>query len=197
MHNILFIKDKTFKQFRDTKYYCDEDGNIYSDFSHKILKPLIRNKKTNKQYYYIDINFGEGQKHVPIHRIVYETWIGEIPNDKQVNHKDDNSLNNNINNLYLGNQLENIQDCIENKHRVGNTWVLTVFDSQKQETITFCPAQKFIEYSGHSCANGSVSRMFTRNWFKKRYKIISFYLCKNTNVKKGVTTIPDECKEVG
>ena len=50
MHNILFIKDKTFKQFRDTKYYCDEDGNIYSDFSHKILKPLIRNKKTNKQY---------------------------------------------------------------------------------------------------------------------------------------------------
>ena len=72
-----------------------------------------------------------------------------------------------------------------------------MFDNQKQETITFCPAQKFIEYSGHSCANGSVSRMFTRNWFKKRYKIISFYLCKNTNVKKGVTTIPDECKEVG
>ena len=64
MHNILFIKDKTFKQFRDTKYYCDEDGNIYSDFSHKILKPLIRNKKTNKQYYYIDINFGVVVRHL-------------------------------------------------------------------------------------------------------------------------------------
>ena len=197
MSNIIFIKDKTFKQFRDTKYYCDENGNIYSDFSHKILKPLIRGKNTTKQYYYIDINFGKGQKHVPVHRIVYETWIGDIPKNKQVNHKDDNSLNNNINNLYLGNQAENIQDCIDNKHRMGNTWILTVFDKEKHQTITFCPAKDFIKYSGHTCLNGSVSRMFTRNWFKKRYEIISFYLCKNINIKKGVTTIPDECKEVG
>ena len=38
----ISIKGKTFKQFKNTKYYCDEDGNIYSDFSHKILSPMKR-----------------------------------------------------------------------------------------------------------------------------------------------------------
>lgn len=193
--NTISIKGKTFKQFRDTKYYCDENGNIYSDFSHKILKPLTRGQQ-NKKYYYIDINFGKGQVHYAVHKIVYETWIGEIPEGKQVLHKDDNQFNNNINNLYLNDQKQNIQDCINNEHRVGNTWILTVFDKQKKQTITFCPASDFIEYSGHSCQNGGVKRMFSRNWFKQRYEIIDYYLCKNLGIKKGVTTMGDECNPV-
>lgn len=195
MQNIIYIKDKQFKQFRDTKYYCSQDGEIYSDWSQKILKQSYRNSG-NKKYAYIDINFGQGQKHVPIHRIVYETWVRILKENEQINHLDDNCLNNNLNNLYVGTQKENIQDCFENEHRVGNCWILTIFDKEKQKTITFCPAKDFIEYSGHSCQNGNISRVFTRNWFKKRYNIISYYLCKDINEKKGVTTIPDECKEV-
>ena len=189
------IKGITFKQFKNTKYYCDENGNIYSEFSRKILKPMLRGQK-NKEYYYIDINFGGGQQHYPIHKIVYETWIGEIPDGMLVLHKDDNQLNNNFNNLYLGTQKDNIQDCQNNKHKVGNTWILTIYDKQTKETITFCPANKFIEYSGHSCQNGGVSRMFTRNWFKIRYEIVDYYLCKNLDTKKGVTTMEDECTPV-
>jgi len=196
MNNIISIQGINFKQFRDTKYYCDENGNIYSDFSHRILKPMLRGEK-NKKYYYIDINFGEGQKHYYIHRIVYETWIGEIPDDKQVLHKDDNQLNNNINNLYLGNQKQNIQDYKSNNNQMGNTWILTVYDKQKNKTITFCPASDFIEYSGHPCQNGGVKRMFTRNWFKIRYEIVDYYLCKSKEEKKGVTTMGDECSPVG
>lgn len=196
MQNIIYIKDKPFKQFRNTKYFCSQDGEIYSDWSQKILKQGYR-RSGNKKYAYIDINFETGQKHVPTHRIVYETWVGPLKNGEQVNHLDDNSLNNNLSNLYAGSQKENIQDCFKNNHRVGNCWILTIFDKEKQKTITFCPAKDFIEYSGHSCQNGGVSRMFTRNWFKKRYDIISYYLCKDINEKKGVTTIPDECKEVG
>lgn len=192
---IISIKNKIFKQFRDTKYYCDEDGNIYSDYSQKILKPMLREAK-KKPYYYIDINFGSGQIHYYIHKIVYETWIGEIPNNMLVLHKDNNQLNNNINNLYLGNQKENIKDCANNEHRVGNTWILTIYDKQKKETLTFCPASNFITYSGHSCSNGGVKRMFTRNWFKDRYKIIDYYLCKNLDIKNGVTTMGDECNSV-
>lgn len=196
MNKIIFIKNKTFKQYKDTKYYCDENGNIYSDFSHKILDPMLRGIG-EKKYKYIDINFGNGQKHVPIHRIVYECWIGEINNDLSVLHKDDNQFNNNINNLYLGTQKENIKDCVLNNHRVGNTWILTIFDKQKQETLTFCPANTFIKYSGHPSRNGSISRFFTKNWFKQRYEIIDYYKCKTLDEKKGVTTNPDECKDVG
>lgn len=193
--NIISIQGKNFKQFRDTKYYCDENGTIYSDFSHKILKPMLKGPK-NKQYYYVDINFGNGQRHCYIHKIVYETWIGEIPKDKQVLHKDDNQFNNNINNLYLGDQKQNIQDCKDNNHKVGNTWILTIFDKEKNETITFCPASDFIAYCGHPCQNGGIKRMFSRNWFKTRYDIIDYYLCKSIDMKKGVTTMGDECNPV-
>lgn len=192
----ISIKGKTFKQFKNTKYYCDENGNIYSDFSHKILSPMKRGSD-GKEYYYIDINFGDGQKHYPIHKIVYETWIGEIPSGSLVLHKDDNQFNNNFNNLYLGNQRENIMDCQKNRHRVGNTWILTVYDKQEKKTITFCPAYNFIEYSGHPCQNGNVKRIFTRNWFKKRYEVIDYFLCKSLDIKKGVTTMDDECNPVG
>lgn len=38
----------------------------------------------------------------------------------QINHRDDNKENPSLSNLYLGNQKENISDCINNKHRVGH-----------------------------------------------------------------------------
>lgn len=191
----ISIQGKLFKQFRDTQYFCNEDGVIYSNHSQKMLKPLLRGSE--KKYYYVDINFGEGQKHYPIHKIVYEVWIGPIEEGKSVLHKDDNSLNNNFNNLYLGTQQENICDCKNNNHRVGNVWILTIYDKLIKETLTFCPANNFIQYSGHPCTNGSVSRMFTRQWFKQRYEIIDYYRCKNRNEKEGVTTMGDECNPVG
>ena len=193
---IISIKNKIFKQYKDTKYYCDEDGNIYSDFSQKILKPLCNRSITNKDYHYVDINFGSGQKHIPIHRIVYETWLGELEPGELVLHKDDNCLNNNFNNLYKGTQKDNIANCFRNDNRMGNVWILTIYDKKLNKTLTFCPAKDFIDYSGHPCANGNIKRMFTRNWFKDRYKIIDYYLCKDKDMKQSVTTMGDECSPV-
>ena len=82
-------------------------------------------------------------------------------------------------------------------YRVGNIWILTIFDKEKKETITFCPAKKFIEYSGHSNKSGCLNKFFNKNWFKQRYKIIDYYRCKNLVEKKGVTTMDDECNPVG
>lgn len=185
----IIIQDKVYKQFRDTKYYCDQYGEIYSAFSKRILKPMTRTMG-NKTYQYIDVNFGSGMRHTSIHRIVYETWIGKIPEGQQVNHLDDNSLNNHYKNLYAGTQKQNIQDCLSNGHRVGNMWILTIYDKEVEDVLTFCPASDFIQYSGHSCKNGGVKRMFPRMWFQKRYEIIEYKLCKNLEEKNSVTTIP-------
>lgn len=49
-----------------------------------------------------------------LHHIVAEAFIGERPNGLNVLHKDDNPLNNNIDNLYYGTQSNNIEDAIRN-----------------------------------------------------------------------------------
>lgn len=177
----IIINEKVFKSY-DKMYYVSEDGDIYSMYSKKILKHNI----DLNGYHRVDIH----GKHVKIHKLVYSVWVGEIEQGKQVNHKDDNKDNNHYSNLYVGTQKDNIHDCISNGHRQGNIWYLTIYDKKINKLLTFSPASDFISYSGHPCGNGGVKRMFTRNWFKKRYEIIDYK-------KRSVTTIADECKLVG
>lgn len=37
-------------------------------------------------------------------------------------------------------------------------YYLTIFDKKTDEVLTFCPANKFIEYCKHSCVNGCIKR---------------------------------------
>lgn len=195
LENII-INQAEFKQINDN-YYISSKGEVYSKYSKKIIKPLSRNKK-GKDYLYVDIWNKELKKqvHMPIHILVYTYWIGALKQGEQVNHKDDNTLNNDYHNLYSGSQKENIQDCIDNNTRVGNVWNLTLLDKEKDKIISFCPASNFIEYSGHPCGNGSLKRMFSRNWFKSRYEILDYSKINNIAELKSVTTMADECKPV-
>ena len=73
---------------------------------------------------------------------------------------------------------------------------LTIYDKEKDIIKTFCPANNFIEYCGHSNKSGSLNKFFSKNWFKKRYKIIEFKRINNMNEYKSVTTMDDECNPV-
>lgn len=59
-------------------------------------KTLINGKKTNmgKLYY--------------VHRLVWETFVGGIPEDKEIDHKDGNPHNNSIDNLQVITRRENL-----------------------------------------------------------------------------------------
>ena len=183
----IIINQKVFKQYDDT-YYISADGDVYSTYSKKCLKHDI----DLYGYPRVDIH----GKHMKVHKLVFLTWIGELSDDLQINHLDDNKLNCNYKNLYAGTQKQNIQDCINNGTRCGNIHYLTIYDKEKEKILTFCPAKKFIQYSGHSAANDSVKRMFTRHWFKKRYQIIEYGKISNNNELKSVTTMGDECNPV-
>ena len=194
MESIIF-NGKEFKQYRyNPNYFVSCDGEVFSNFSKKIIKNGVRGKE--KQYYSVDITIDHSQKHIPVHKIVYDTWVRKLEPNEQVNHRDDNSFNNNASNLYVGTQKENIQDCINNNHRVGNVFYLTVFDKKIGKVLTFVPAEKFIEYSGHSNKSGSLNKFFSKQWFKQRYEIIEYKRVKNLDELKGVTTMADECKPV-
>ena len=191
-HQEIIFNNKIFKQYLDTNYYASKDGDIYSGISKRIINPLKRTTR-NKTYYYIDIK----QKHTNVHRIVYIAWNGELQDGEIIRHINDDTTDNRLCNLQSGTQKDNITDCINNGHRVGGTYYLTLFDKKVNDTITFCPASDFIEYSGHPCGNKSVKRMFTRNWFKKRYEIVQYARIKNLDELKSVTTMSDECNSVG
>lgn len=172
----ISYNNQEFRRYKDTRYYVNEYGDVYSLYSKKILKPYI----DKDGYKRIDCYYNHQQKHIKIHRMVYECWIGRINDGEQINHHDDDKNNNHYTNLYTGSQKENIQDCINNEHRVGNSQLLVVKNIKTNEVLEFQPAYKFIKYSGHSSVNGSIQRIFKRKWFIDNYKVLYF--------GKGVTT---------
>lgn len=153
-------------------YYVSADGDIYSTYK----KGLLKHNIDLNGYHRVDIH----GKHMKVHKLVYLVWVGEIPDNKQINHYDDNKDNNNYLNLYLGNQKQNIGDCIRNGTRVGHLCSITVVDKQNNEIIEFPSIRELITYTGHSVQNGSLSNMKEKKWFKERFDIIE---------RKGVTTI--------
>ena len=198
MNNIIINKQE-FKQFRDTWYYINKLGDVYSIYSKTLLKPMCR-KTGNKIYKYIDVRnkTTHKQQHIAIHRIVAEVWIRPLEKGEQVNHINDNSLDNRANNLQIGSQKDNIKDCYNNNHKISSIKYITIKDKEHNNVVlTFCPLSKFIEYDGHSSKNGSVKRWFTRQWFNKRYEILDYGSIENLEHFKSVTTMADECKPVG
>lgn len=188
-----FIFDgELFKQTKiSKKHYVSASGKVFSLRAKGIIRGDVFYSGT-KKYLRISIK----RKHYFIHRLVFETWVRPLLESEQVNHKDDNSMNNSIDNLYAGTQKDNIRDCFNNGNRIGNIWYLTVLDKETDSVKTFTPASDFISYCGHPCRNQSVKRMFTRNWFKARYEILEYRHISTKLELESVTTMGDECSPV-
>lgn len=90
----------------------------------KNRKPFIRRNKEKimKQTYYgtprkylaVKLTKNQNPKNFLVHRLVAETFIGAIPEDMEVNHKDEIKTNNNVENLEIVTCKENIQKARNN-----------------------------------------------------------------------------------
>lgn len=86
-------------------YTIDTDGNVFNKNNVK-LKPSI----TNNGYAKVSLsNSIVKHKCLLVHRLVAEAFISNPDNLRQVNHKDENKLNNNISNLEWCTPLYNLQ----------------------------------------------------------------------------------------
>lgn len=99
------------------------DTNYRNTNKIKIRKILIN----NWGYQYVRITENGKIIHYFIHRLVYETFIGKIPENMQVNHIDEDKTNNSISNLNLLSPKDNSNYGTRNKrisetkkHRVYN-----------------------------------------------------------------------------
>ena len=103
------------------KYSINEQGEV---FSHKWgkkrkLKPQ-RASQSKKGYYQVRLydNSGELGKLQYVHRLVYETFVGKIPEGLEIDHMDSNPSNNTLSNLQLLSRRGNTDKYNRKKHKV-------------------------------------------------------------------------------
>lgn len=68
-----------------------------------------------------------------VSRLVAEAFIPNPDNLPMVRHMDDNPLNNNVENLQWGTQVDNMQDCVRHGRLVGNIW--PAIESNKNRVV--------------------------------------------------------------
>jgi len=85
------------------RYKISETGELYSKHTKRILTPTIYDN-------YYRLRLAKNGKYLSkaIHRLVAQTYIENIDNKPIVNHKDGNTMNNNVDNLEWCTHSENV-----------------------------------------------------------------------------------------
>lgn len=104
--------NQDWKQYPEfPNYWVHKDGRVVNEKTRKILIPNERNG-------YLRINFCINKKNHKrsLHRILYETFNGPIPEGMFIDHIDGNRSNNSLSNLRLVTQSDNMKSAMKNGH---------------------------------------------------------------------------------
>ena len=111
----------------ECNYTISVNGEIISKprkgGNNSVIKPKVMQPFDNGTGY-LQVNltnsFGVRKKYY-VHRLVYETFIGPIPDGYEIDHIDCNKTNNSIDNLQLLTRKENMKKCLcFNPHIIFN-----------------------------------------------------------------------------
>lgn len=99
-------------------YEIDTEGNVYSHKQRKErkLKPQ-RASQSKKGYFQVRLftkEYPKGKLQY-VHRLVYETFVGEIPEGKEIDHINNDSTDNRLDNIQLLTRRENLTKFNEEK----------------------------------------------------------------------------------
>lgn len=93
-------------------YEVSNTGEIKSIYYGK--KPrILKKSKTTTGYYKVELYKKKKRKSIRVHRLVAMAFIPNLEMKPNINHKDGNPLNNNMDNLEWCTQLENVIHAIE------------------------------------------------------------------------------------
>lgn len=87
------------------KYYVDRFGNVYTVKPNEKMKKLAINGTANRGYKAFMVN----HRLYYVHRVMYETFIGEIPDGLVIDHIDEVKSNNRLNNLQVLSHSDNLR----------------------------------------------------------------------------------------
>lgn len=90
-------------------YLVSKNGSVFSTKTNKIIKA---HSNSRSGYMYVMIMDNGKKKNVALHRMVYESHVGEISEGMTIDHIDGNKLNNSYSNLEQVSFRENIERSI-------------------------------------------------------------------------------------
>lgn len=152
-----------------SRYIISNTGEVKNLKTGRILK-----KDSSRNYYEVVLSKNGKTKKYSIHRLVAEAFIPNPENKPQVNHKDGNKLNNNLDNLEWCTTKENAEHArdilkisynTENAHEARKIKI-NVLNENKEIIQTF--------NSINECAN----------FYNIKYQTIQYYLKTQTIWKK-------------
>ena len=118
----------------NNNYLVFADGNIYSRYSQKMLRPRIN----SKGYLTVSLHENCKQKSYLVHRLVAEAFIPNIDHKLTVNHRNGNKFDNSVKNLEWATHLEN-------NHRAVNTGLVDLHNQTTCKSVQmFTKAGEFV-----------------------------------------------------
>lgn len=96
------------------KYAITKSGKVWSYY----LKIFVKHRNNRTGYYQVGLSLKSQRKFIYVHRLVAQTFIPNPENKTDVNHKDLDRSNNNLDNLEWATRSENIQHS-ERYYRVN------------------------------------------------------------------------------
>lgn len=91
------------------KYEANNKGEVRSLNWRGSSSPRIMCPQNNgHNYLFVGLRNGDKKQQFYVHRIVWESFNGKIPENYEINHKDCNSLNNSLENVEIVTRKENL-----------------------------------------------------------------------------------------
>ena len=175
------IKEREWKSVKDYEglYEVSNYGEVKSlerldSRGRKVKEKLLSPGKTENGYLYVNLYKNGIKKPVRINRLVYSTFVGDIPDRLEVNHLDENKENNRVDNLNLMTSKENKNWATANARRAAAlSKAVEAVDMVSGRVVYIFPstreAQRQGFNSGHvsACCNGKLK---SHGGFIWRYK---------------------------
>lgn len=141
-------------------YHVTEDGRVYSTKYNK-LRELKQQLHAEGRYKFVTLRNGQYKKHKDIHRLVAEAFIPNPDNLPQVNHIDEDKLNNHVDNLEWVTASQNQR---HSGHQRAKSYIIENKNGERFEVFNLNKWCR--ETNNHS---GNISRSFTTGWRSNGY----------------------------
>lgn len=175
--NIMPINGENWKQIEDTRYYVSDKGRVKNADKDTLLYPFLC-----KGYYYVHLGRVRKER---IHRLVAIAFIPNPNNFPEVNHKDENKLNNSVDNLEWCDGKYNMEYSFGKKisqYDVKTFKLINTFNSAAEASrVLNLDKSSILKCTKHNKRNATVGGFI--------FRLSNDKLVDDINVKQGVSVV--------